>query len=79
MLAHQNVTQNALLFTAAYLPWQSDAPFRGNTSVGYVLFFNATVDRWPHVGNNNALELQRAARPSLPVARRSVGGDAPDA
>jgi len=62
--------QNALLFTTAYLPMQTNGGatagnataggnggFDANTTVGYILMFNGTVASYPFYGNNHAVGL----------------------
>ena len=60
ILENPNTTQNAILFTSAYMKLPSGVPQGYNVTLGYSLFYNITVSKFPLRGNDHALELMRA-------------------
>ena len=64
VLGRPGKVQNALLFTTAYIPMQTGGgraeDFNVNTTVGYILMFNATVAQYPYYGENHATALKLA-------------------
>jgi ABC-type multidrug transport system ATPase subunit len=70
LLLKPNQTQNAILFTSAYIDASLPTTIPGfpqlrfptgyNISVGYTIFYNATISKFPIQGNNHALETMQA-------------------
>ena len=80
LLARPNQTQAALQFTSAYIDASLPTSIPGlpsihlptgyNISVGYSLYFNATINKFPIREPNNALETMRALDTAI-LSRRT--------
>ncbi len=75
LLAYPNRTQNAVLFTSAYINLPPGLPAGTNLTVGYDLFFNISISRFPLRGNDHSLELMRALDSAV-LALRTGNPDA---
>jgi ABC-type multidrug transport system ATPase subunit len=75
MLANPNATQNAVLFTPAYIKLPAALPQGYNLTVGYSLFYNITVSKFPIRGSDHALEAMRALDTAV-LSLRSGNADA---
>jgi len=58
ILDNANRTQNAILFTSAYINLPKGIPQGYNITLGYSLFYNITVSKFPLRGNNHALRTK---------------------
>ena len=72
MLAHPNTTQNAVLFSSAYISLPEALPQGYNLTVGYSLFYNITISKFPIRGNDHSLEAMRALDSAVLRLRRET-------
>ena len=80
LLATPNKTQNAVLFTSAYIDASLPTDIPGlpnvhlptgyNISVGYTLFYNATISKFPILESNHGLETMQALENAI-LSRRT--------